>query len=59
MISSKVFSSLKNAYSKVSGNGVTSSYGGDFDDGLTFFPSCSILDFYYWYPWVVMNRAKY
>ena len=55
MISSKVFSSLKNAYSKVLGNCVTSSHGGDFDDGLTFFPGCSILNFYYWYPLVVMN----
>ena len=49
MIIGRVFSSPKNAYSKVLGNGLSSSFGGDFDDGLGFFPdgaSCSTLDFH-------------
>ena len=49
MITGRVFSSLKNAYSKVLGNSLSSSFGGDFDNGLSFFSdgaSCSTLDFY-------------
>ena len=49
MITGKVFSSPKNAYSKVSGNGLSSGFGCDSDDGLSFFSnsaSCSTLDLY-------------
>ena len=45
LIIRKVFSSPKNEYSKVSGNGLSLSYSGDSDDGLSFFlngASCSI-----------------
>ena len=49
MITGRVLSSPMNAYSKVLGNGLSSSFGGDSDDGLNFFSdvaSCSTLDFY-------------
>ena len=49
MIISRVFSSPKNAYSKVLGNGLSLSFGGDSDDGMSFLSdgaSCSTLDFY-------------
>ena len=49
MITGRVLSSPKNAYSRVLGNGLSSSSGGDFDDGMSFFSdgaSCSTLDFY-------------
>ena len=49
MITGRVFSSPKNAYSNVLGNGLSSSYGNDSDDGISFFSdgvSCSTLDFY-------------
>lgn len=48
MISGKLFSSPKNTYSKVSDNDLSSSFGGDSDGGLSFFPVdvySSILDF--------------
>ena len=35
MITSRVLSSPKNAYSKVLGNGLSSSFGGDSDDGMS------------------------
>ena len=41
--------SNKNAYSKVLGNGLSSSFGSDFDDLMSFFSdgaSCSTLNFY-------------
>ena len=47
MIPGKLFLSPKNAYSKVSSNELSPSFG-DFDDGLSFFPDdvcCSILNF--------------
>ena len=37
MITGRVLSSPMNAYSKVLGNGLSSSFGGDSDDGLSFF----------------------
>lgn len=49
MIVGKVFSSIKNAYFKVSGNGLSSSFDNASDGGLSFFPdgaSCSILAFH-------------
>ena len=49
MIIGRVLSSPKNAYSKVLGNGLSSSFGGDSDDGMSFFSdgsSCSTLDFH-------------
>ena len=49
MITGSVLSSPKNAYSNVLGNGLSSSFGGDSDDGISFFSdgaSCSTLDFY-------------
>ena len=49
MITSKVFSSPKNAYSKLSGNSLNLSFGDDSDDRLSFFlgdASCFILNFH-------------
>ena len=49
MITGRVLSSPKNAYSNVLGNGLSSSFGGDSDDGMSLFSdgaSCSTLDFY-------------
>ena len=49
MITGRVLSSPKNAYSNVLGNSLSSSFGGDFDDGMSFFfdsASCSTLNFY-------------
>ena len=49
MITGIVLSSPKNAYSNVLGNGLSLSFSGDSDDGMSFFSdgaSCSILDFY-------------
>ena len=49
MITSRVLSSPKNAYSKVLGNGLSSSFGVDSDDGMSSFSdgaSCSTFDFY-------------
>ncbi|KAH9649073.1 hypothetical protein KPL70_025843 [Citrus sinensis] len=49
MITCRVLSSPKNAYSKVLGNGLSSSFDGDSDDGLSFFSdgaSCSTFDFH-------------
>ena len=49
IITGRVLSSPKNAYSKVLGNGLSSSFGGDSDDGTSFFSdgaSCSTLVFY-------------
>ena len=49
MITGKLFSSPKNAYSEVLGNGLNSSFGSDSDDGLSFFydgASCSTINFY-------------
>ena len=37
MITGRVLSSPKNAYSNVLGNGLSSSFGGDSDDGMSFF----------------------
>ena len=48
MITGKVLSSSKSAYSKVLGNALSSSFGGDSDDQLSFYSngvSCSTLDF--------------
>ena len=38
MTTSKIFSSPKNAYSKVSSSNLSSSFNGDSDDRLGFFP---------------------
>ena len=49
MITGRVLSSPKNAYSKVLGNGLSSSFSGDSDDGISFFSdgtSCLTLDFH-------------
>ena len=49
MITGRVLSSSKNAYSKVLGNALSSNFSGDYDDGLSFFSdsaSCSTLDFH-------------
>ena len=49
MITGRVLSSPKNSYSKVLGNGLSLSFGGDSNDGLGFFSdgtSCSTLDFH-------------
>ena len=49
MITGRVLSSPKNAYSKMLGNGLSSSFGGDSDDGMSFFfdgTSCSTYDFH-------------
>ena len=49
MITGRELSSPKNAYSKVLGNGLNSSFGGDSDDGMGFFfdgASCSTLEFH-------------
>ena len=49
MITGRVLSSPKNAYSKVLGNGLSSSFGCNSNDGLSFFFDCatySILDFH-------------
>ena len=49
MITSGVLSSSKITYSKVLGNGLSSSFSGDFDDGLSFFfdgANCSTLYFH-------------
>ena len=49
MITGIVLSSPKNAYSKVLGNGLSSSFGGDSYDGMSFFSdgaSCSTLNFH-------------
>ena len=49
MIIGRVLSSPKNAYSKVLGNSLSSSVGGDSNDGLSFFPhgaSCLTLNFH-------------
>src|SRR5205809_612623 len=49
MITGKVLSFPKNAYSKVLGNGLSSGFGGDSDDGMSCFSdgaSCSTLDFH-------------
>ena len=48
MITGRALSSPQNAYSNVLGNGLSSSFGGDSDDGMSFFShvsSCSTLDF--------------
>ena len=48
MIIDKMFSSPKSACFKLSDNGLSSSFGGDFNDRLSFFPSStnpSILKF--------------
>ena len=49
MITDRVLSSPKYSYSKVLGNGLSSSFGGDSNDGMSFFSdgtSCSTLDFH-------------
>ena len=49
MITGRVLSSPKNAYSNVLGNGLSWSFGGDSDDGMNFFfdgASCLTLDFH-------------
>ena len=49
MITGRVLSFPKNAYSNVLGNGLSLNFGGDSDDGLGFFPdgaSCSTLNFH-------------
>ena len=49
MITGRVFYSPKNAYSKVLGNGLSSSFGGDSNDEMSFFSdgaSFSTIDFY-------------
>ena len=49
MITDRELSSPKNAYSKVLGNDLNSSFGGDSDDGMSFFSdgaNCSTLDFH-------------
>ena len=49
MITGRVLSSPKNAYSNVLGNSLNSSFGGDSDDGMSFFSdgaNCSTLDFH-------------
>ena len=49
MIIGRVLSSPKNAYSRVLGNGLSSSFGGDSDDGMSFFSdgaTYSTFDFY-------------
>ena len=49
MITDRILSSPKNAYSKVWGNSLGSSFGGDSDDGMSFFSdsaSFSTLNFH-------------
>ena len=49
MITGRVLYSPKNTYSKVLGNGLSSSFSGDSDDGMSLFSdgaSCSTLDFH-------------
>ena len=49
MITGRVLSSPKKSYSKVLGNGLSLSFGGDSDDEMSLFSdgaSCSTLDFY-------------
>ena len=49
MITGRALSSPNNSYSKVLGNDLSLSFGGDSDDGLGFFSdgaSCSTLNFY-------------
>ena len=49
MITRIVLSSPKTAYSNMLGNGLSSSFCGDSDDGMSFFSdcaSCLTLDFY-------------
>lgn len=49
MITGKLLSSSKNLYSRVLGNSLISSFGGDFNDGLSFFSdgvNYLILDFH-------------
>ena len=61
MITCRVLSSPKNAYSKVLGNSLSSSFGGDSDDGLSFFSdgaSCSTLDFYLLVSMVVLGQVE-
>ena len=49
MITGRVLSSLKNAYSKVLGNSLSLSFSGDSDNEMSFFSdiaSCSTFDFH-------------
>ena len=49
MITGRVLSSPKNAYSRLLGNGLSLSFDGDSDDEMSFFSdsaSCSTLDFH-------------
>ena len=50
LITGKLFSYPENAYSKVSGNGLSSSLSGDFNYGLILFPdgaNCSNIKFHF------------